>query len=337
MFRLASALMLAAIVLVSIPAPARADFEVTNVRTYANPIVILLRTLSQGSSGEDVARLQAFLQTRGYFTYPVATGYFGFATQAAVVAFQKDNGIDPAGIAGPLTRARIAVLSAPPVVITGIAVATSAPPRHHHHSSHSDPTPSVDTQPPTISLTAPPASALLSGAGVTLSADASDDTGVAGVQFQVDGSSVGAEVTAAPYSMTWDSTSVADGAHAITAVARDAQGNMATSTGASVTIDNTAPVVTIIGPIGTVLSSSPIALGANVDDDSAVTVTLVVTDAAPPNTARFSSGDLTSTPFGVSWTPPGNGSYVLTATATDAAGNVGTATKAFSYTVLDPS
>jgi hypothetical protein len=112
---------------------------------------------------------------------------------------------------------------------------------------------------------------------------------------------------------------------------------MATSTDVSITVDNTAPAVTIIGPIGTVLSSSPIALGANVADDSAVTVTLVVTDAAPPNTVRFSSGDLTSEPFGTSWTPPGNGSYVLTVTATDAAGNVGTATKAFSYVVLEPS
>ena len=44
----------------------------------------------------------------------------------------------------------------------------------------------ADTTPPTVSVTAPAAGATVSGS-VTVSAGASDNTGVAGVQFKVDG------------------------------------------------------------------------------------------------------------------------------------------------------
>ena len=47
-----------------------------------------------------------------------------------------------------------------------------------------------DTTPPTVSITAPAAGASLSGS-VALSADASDNVGVASVQFTVDGTPVG--------------------------------------------------------------------------------------------------------------------------------------------------
>jgi hypothetical protein len=46
---------------------------------------------------------------------------------------------------------------------------------------------------------------------VTISATASDDVGVVGVQFKVDGTNLGAEDTATPYSKSWETTSVANG------------------------------------------------------------------------------------------------------------------------------
>jgi hypothetical protein len=67
--------------------------------------------------------------------------------------------------------------------------------------------------------------------------------GVGGVQFQLDGVSLGAEVATPPYAVAWTTTATADGAHVLTAVARDAAGNKATSTGVSVTVANTAPVI----------------------------------------------------------------------------------------------
>ena len=63
----------------------------------------------------------------------------------------------------------------------------------------------ADTTPPTVSMTAPANNATLTGT-VNLAATASDDTGVAGVQFQLDGSPIGPEQTTAPYTLAWDSS-----------------------------------------------------------------------------------------------------------------------------------
>src|SRR2546422_7956024 len=56
-----------------------------------------------------------------------------------------------------------------------------------------------DVTPPTVSLTVPAAGATVAGT-VTVSANASDNVGVVGVQFKLDGANLGAEVTASPYS-----------------------------------------------------------------------------------------------------------------------------------------
>ena len=95
----------------------------------------------------------------------------------------------------------------------------------------------ADSTPPTVSLTAPAAGATVSGA-VRLTANATDAGGVASVQFAVDGANVGAPVTAAPYSVTWDSLGAANGTHTITARATDNAGNAATSAAVTVTVQN---------------------------------------------------------------------------------------------------
>src|SRR4029077_19467758 len=103
--------------------------------------------------------------------------------------------------------------------------------------------PAPDTTPPTVSITAPAAGATVSGT-VTLTASASDNVGVAGVQFKVDGANVGAEDTTSPYSASWNAAAATSGAHSITAVARDAAGNTTTSSAVSVTVtlpDTTPP------------------------------------------------------------------------------------------------
>src|SRR6185295_8399336 len=97
--------------------------------------------------------------------------------------------------------------------------------------------PSPDTTPPTVSITSPASGATVSGT-ISVTATASDDRGVAGVQFQLDGVNGGAEDTAAPYSVSWDTTTAGNGSHTITAVARDAAGNRTTSTPVTVTVAN---------------------------------------------------------------------------------------------------
>jgi hypothetical protein len=76
-------------------------------------------------------------------------------------------------------------------------------------------TATTDATPPTVSVTAPaPGSSILGS--VSLAATAGDNVGVAGVQFRLDGANIGAEVTAPPYGILWDSTTAANGAHTLT-------------------------------------------------------------------------------------------------------------------------
>ena len=95
----------------------------------------------------------------------------------------------------------------------------------------------ADTTAPTVAISAPAASATVSGS-VTVSADATDNVGVAGVQFALDGNNLGAEDTSAPYSISWTTTATTNGTHQLTATARDAAGHTASAT-RSVTVSNT--------------------------------------------------------------------------------------------------
>lgn len=99
-------------------------------------------------------------------------------------------------------------------------------------------TSACDTTAPTVSITAPADQATISGTQ-TVSATATDDTAVAGVQFKLDGTNLGNEVTSAPYNLTWTTSQVPNGIHTLTAVARDASGNTATSPTVTVTVSNT--------------------------------------------------------------------------------------------------
>src|SRR5436190_625769 len=114
--------------------------------------------------------------------------------------------------------------------------------------------PTGDTTPPTVSITAPANNATLSGSSVTVSANASDNVGVMGVQFKLDGANLGVEATGAPYSATLAPTSLANGTHVLTAVARDAAGNRTTSAAISVALAAPAPSTgTLPSWIGSVL------------------------------------------------------------------------------------
>jgi len=75
----------------------------------------LTRDLEKGMKGDDVLALQKYLNTMGYRVTSEGSGspgnetiYFGKATKAALIAFQKAHGISPSlGYFGPLTRAYI--------------------------------------------------------------------------------------------------------------------------------------------------------------------------------------------------------------------------------------
>jgi hypothetical protein len=106
-------------------------------------------------------------------------------------------------------------------------------------SAEASGTATADTTAPSVSVTAPTNGATVSGT-VTVTASASDNVGVAGVQFLLDGVNLGAEDTASPYSVSWDTAAASNGTHTLTARARDAAGNATTSAAVTVTVNNTA-------------------------------------------------------------------------------------------------
>src|SRR5215510_10738261 len=101
--------------------------------------------------------------------------------------------------------------------------------------SRSETSSPVDVTPPVIAMTAPANGASVNGI-VMLAATASDNGGIAGVQFFVDGTPLGGEVTSGPYSTSWNTSLGSTGNHTIDAVARDFSSNTTRSAAVSVTV-----------------------------------------------------------------------------------------------------
>jgi len=112
----------------------------------------------------------------------------------------------------------------------------------------------ADTTPPVVTITAPANNATVS-ATITVAATATDpDSAVSFVQFVVDGTNMGAPLTTAPYSLSWDTTTLANGTHTLTAAAQDPSGNKGTSAGVTITVSNSVGGAT--GPLRA-LASNP--------------------------------------------------------------------------------
>jgi hypothetical protein len=197
---------------------------------------------------------------------------------------------------------------------------------------------SGDTTAPTVSVTAPTAGSTVSGTSVAVSANASDNVGVVGVQFKVDGVNLGAEDTVSPYTVNWNTTTATNGSHSITAVARDAAGNTTTSSAVNVTVSNsggdtTAPTVSVTAPTaGSTVSGTSVAVSANASDNVGVVGVQFKVDGV-----NLGAEDTVS-PYTVNWntTTAANGSHSITAVARDAAGNT-TTSSAVSTTVSNGS
>ena len=158
---------------------------------------------------------------------------------------------------------------------------------------------------------------------IVAAASASDDIGVVGVQFFLDGVPLGAEDLVAPYAATWDTAATPGGNHSLTARARDAAGNQTMSLPTTVTVSNqiedtTPPAGSITSPAnGATLSGTQVLVAANAFDDVGVLGVQFLLDGAP-----FGLEDLTA-PYSTVWdtTQVPDGGHTLTARARDAAGN----------------
>jgi len=155
-------------------------------------------------------------------------------------------------------------------------------------------------------------------ATIAIAATAADSDGtVAKVDFYQGTTLLGTSTTA-PYSFTW--TSVADGSYSLTAVATDDRGGTSTSAPVSITVNvNAPPTISITSP------------GSGGMFTALANITLTADAADPDGTivsvAFYSGTTLISTrnapPYSIVWTGVPQGTYTLTAVATD---NVGATT-----------
>jgi hypothetical protein len=177
--------------------------------------------------------------------------------------------------------------------------------------------------------TAPTVAAAESGTSgsITLSATASDNVGVTNVEFLVDGVLKGSDASS-PYSMTLDSTTLANGSHSLVARAYDAAGNSASSTAVSFSVSNTVPDTT--APTVTAAesgTSGTITLSATASDNAGVAKVEFLVDGVLKGTDTTSPYSMT-----LDSTTLTNASHSLVAKAYDAANNVGTSA-AVAFTV----
>lgn len=85
-----------------------------------------------------------------------------------------------------------------------------------------------DVLPPRVRITAPARRATVAGR-IRVLAIASDNVGVRVVRFKLDGKRLGRPDSSSPFRLRWDTRTVRNGPHRLTAVARDAAGNTTTS------------------------------------------------------------------------------------------------------------
>jgi concanavalin A-like lectin/glucanase superfamily protein/galactose oxidase-like protein/Big-like domain-containing protein len=185
-------------------------------------------------------------------------------------------------------------------------------------SNEANATVTGDTTAPTVSVTAPAEAATVGGT-VNVTANATDNRGVTSVQFKVDGANLGSADTSAPYTASWNTAPVSNGAHQITAVASDAAGNSATSAVIHVTVDNgSPPTVAVTAPAAGATVTGTINLTANATDDRGVSGVQFKVDGAN------AGAEDTSAPYSVSWDSRTvlNGARKITAVARDTDGNL---------------
>jgi hypothetical protein len=182
---------------------------------------------------------------------------------------------------------------------------------------------------PAVSITSPANNAsFIPGSSVAITASASETGGtVTNVAFYSGSTKLG-NVASAPYIYTW--SSVPAGSYALTAVAADSSGILATSAVVNITVAHLSPTVAITSPASGASYAAPasIALAATASD----------TDGNVTNVAFYQGSTLlanvASAPYSYSWTGVAAGSYTLTAVASVDTGASATST-AVSVTVTN--
>jgi len=198
-------------------------------------------------------------------------------------------------------------------------------------TSTSTTTTTTTTPPATADTTAPsvgfvsPINATVSGI-TTLQTQASDNVGVSHVDYYVDGTLVNSS-SVAPYSYSWNTTSVPNGSHSLVAKAYDAAGNVGSATMAIMVSNSTAtppPAATTAPKASIVSPSSGSSVGAKVSISAKATDNVGVSRIdVYVNGVLKQSFSGSSAKYG--WSSKTMTTDTVTFKAYDAAGNVGSA------------
>jgi len=182
---------------------------------------------------------------------------------------------------------------------------------------------------PTVSVSAPAANASVAGTQTVSATATGGSSTVKNVQFKLDGVNLGTADTTSPYSVSWNTTGVANGTHTLSAVVTTASNITASSANVSVAVNNpTAPTVSISSPSTNATVSATQAVTASASDAQGITSVQFKLDNANLGSP------VTTTPYNYNWdtTTATNGTHSLTAVATNKA-NLSTTSAAMAVTV----
>src|SRR5262249_14109201 len=183
----------------------------------------------------------------------------------------------------------------------------------------------VDNTPPSGSLTAPTAGAMVGGSAVPLHASTSDSaSGVASVRYEMRPTGGGSFTTittstTAPFDGSWNTTGLATGDYDLRPFVTDRAGNAFTGATVTVHVDATAPTVVLANP-GSTLSGT-VTLNATVTGSGATQVAFFASPAGANSWTQIAVD--TASPYSVSFdtTKLGDDVYDLRAVVTDSVGN----------------
>ena len=190
-----------------------------------------------------------------------------------------------------------------------------------------------DTIAPITSITQPVNNAIVNGT-INVNADASDNVGVTKVEFYVDGGLINTD-NSFPYSVSWNTTTVTNGSHALTSKAYDAANNTGTSLPVNVTVNNPdsiPPTTSITSPTAGADVSGTIPVTANASDNVGIKKVDFFVDG------NVKIGSDLSSPYQANWNTNvvPNGNHNLTSKAFDTANNSATSA-AVSVNVNNPT
>lgn len=182
-----------------------------------------------------------------------------------------------------------------------------------------------NTVPANVQFNTPADGSVVSGTAVTVEIQGNDNqTSVDALELRdSSGIPIDSDNMNNPATFSWDSTSVSDGQQSLTAVAYDEAGNT-TSTSISVTVDNTAPGLTISNPSNNADVTDTVSISASASEPTSSVASMEIKiDGTTVNTASSSNS------IGYSWdsTTEPDGMHTVTVSATDTAGNTASETR----------